>query len=168
MGATFPIAAEWLADVRSATEDTVLALADHLPAEAAEAVLELATGGKPRKPQPVEPAASPLDMPSLGSVISKLRPPATPIFPYVTLGILSHLGNHDSMGQDAGCLGKVYDPFMIPFVRPTPDGTLDLHAATSVLGQADGPQVGRRRQLLEEMTRAAPASTMPTMNPARS
>ena len=39
---------EWLADVRQATEDTLLALADHLPAEAAEALLELATGGKPR------------------------------------------------------------------------------------------------------------------------
>ena len=35
-----------------ATEDTLLALADHLPAEAAEALLELATGGKPRVPQP--------------------------------------------------------------------------------------------------------------------
>ena len=33
---------------RQATEDTLLALADHLPAEAAEALLELATGGKPR------------------------------------------------------------------------------------------------------------------------
>ena len=33
---------------RAATEDTLLALADHLPAEAAEALLELATGGKPR------------------------------------------------------------------------------------------------------------------------
>jgi hypothetical protein len=39
---------EWLADVRKATEDTLLVLADHLPAEAAEALLELATGGRPR------------------------------------------------------------------------------------------------------------------------
>src|SRR6266511_4082574 len=35
---------EWLADVRLATEETVLALSGHLPAEAAEALLELATG----------------------------------------------------------------------------------------------------------------------------
>ena len=34
---------EWLDDVRSANEDTILELADHLPAEAAEALLELAT-----------------------------------------------------------------------------------------------------------------------------
>ena len=39
---------EWLADVRAATEDTLLDLADHLPAEAAEALLELATGGRPQ------------------------------------------------------------------------------------------------------------------------
>jgi mRNA-degrading endonuclease RelE of RelBE toxin-antitoxin system len=43
----FGVPAEWLADVKGATEDTLLALADHLPAEAAEALLELATGGKP-------------------------------------------------------------------------------------------------------------------------
>lgn len=38
---------EWLSDVRAANEDTLLELADHLPGEAAEALLELATGGKP-------------------------------------------------------------------------------------------------------------------------
>ena len=41
---------DWLQDVRGATEDTLLMLADHLPAEAAEALVELATGGKPRQP----------------------------------------------------------------------------------------------------------------------
>lgn len=38
---------EWLADVKSATEDSLLELVDHLPAEASEALLELATGGTP-------------------------------------------------------------------------------------------------------------------------
>ena len=38
---------EWLADVRAANEDSLLELADHLPAEASEALLELATGGMP-------------------------------------------------------------------------------------------------------------------------
>jgi superfamily I DNA/RNA helicase len=46
------VPAEWLGDVQQATEDTLLALVDHLPSEAAEALLELATGGKPRVPQP--------------------------------------------------------------------------------------------------------------------
>lgn len=39
---------EWLDDVRAADEDTILAVSEHLPAEAAEALLELATGGKPK------------------------------------------------------------------------------------------------------------------------
>lgn len=39
---------DWLADVQAATEDTILDLTDHLPREASEALLELATGNKPR------------------------------------------------------------------------------------------------------------------------
>lgn len=54
---------EWLADVRKATGDTLLALADHLPAEAAEALLELATGGKRRVHQPAAAVANPFDHP---------------------------------------------------------------------------------------------------------
>src|SRR5258706_2154985 len=38
---------EWLDDVRNANEDTLLEVADHLPSEAAEALLDLATGSKP-------------------------------------------------------------------------------------------------------------------------
>lgn len=57
----YGVPAEWLADVKAATEDSLLALADHLPAEAAEALLELATGGKPRVPAPA--TANPFDHP---------------------------------------------------------------------------------------------------------
>jgi UvrD-like helicase C-terminal domain/UvrD/REP helicase N-terminal domain len=42
------VPAEWLADVRAATDDTICDLCDHLPPEAGEALLELATGGTPR------------------------------------------------------------------------------------------------------------------------
>ena len=59
----YGIPAEWLNDVKKATEDMLLALADHLPAEAAEALLELATGGKPRVPQPALATANPFDHP---------------------------------------------------------------------------------------------------------
>lgn len=48
----YGVPAEWLGDVRKATEDSLLILADRLPAEAAEALLELATGGKPRVNKP--------------------------------------------------------------------------------------------------------------------
>jgi superfamily I DNA/RNA helicase/mRNA-degrading endonuclease RelE of RelBE toxin-antitoxin system len=51
----YGVPAEWLDDVRRATEDTLFDLAEHLPGEAAEALLELATGGMP--PRPVHAAA---------------------------------------------------------------------------------------------------------------
>jgi mRNA-degrading endonuclease RelE of RelBE toxin-antitoxin system len=54
---------EWLGDVRTATENTLPALTDHLPAEAAEALLELATGGQPRAPQPAVAVINPFDHP---------------------------------------------------------------------------------------------------------
>ena len=53
---------EWLADVRQANEDTLLTLADHLPGEAAEALLELATGGKPKLAPPT-PTTDPFEHP---------------------------------------------------------------------------------------------------------
>ncbi|HNX98612.1 MAG TPA: DNA helicase, partial [Candidatus Aminicenantes bacterium] len=43
---------EWLADVLVATEDSLLELATHLPAEAAEAILDLAVGKIPPPPPP--------------------------------------------------------------------------------------------------------------------
>jgi len=46
---SYGVPPEWLDDVRNATEDTLLDIADHLPAEAAEALLELATGGTPER-----------------------------------------------------------------------------------------------------------------------
>ena len=54
----FGVPVEWLEDVRTATEDSVLELAEHLPEEAAEALLELAVG---RTPQPSLPATSGAD-----------------------------------------------------------------------------------------------------------
>lgn len=45
---SYGVPPEWLDDVRRTDEDSVLILADHLPAEAAEALLELATGGVPK------------------------------------------------------------------------------------------------------------------------
>jgi len=60
---SYGVPQEWLADVCKATEETLFTLTDHLPAEAAEALLELATGGKPRQPQPVTPDTDPFDHP---------------------------------------------------------------------------------------------------------
>ncbi len=60
---SYGVPTEWLKDVRDATEESYLVLSDHLPAEAAEALLEIATGGTPRKPEPVAPEANPFDHP---------------------------------------------------------------------------------------------------------
>jgi mRNA-degrading endonuclease RelE of RelBE toxin-antitoxin system len=47
----YGVPADWVETVREATEDSILGIVDHLPAEAAEALLELATGGRPRAAQ---------------------------------------------------------------------------------------------------------------------
>jgi superfamily I DNA/RNA helicase/mRNA-degrading endonuclease RelE of RelBE toxin-antitoxin system len=59
----YGVPVEWLKDAKQANEDTLFTLADHLPAEAAEALLELATGGKPRKPELVASTVNPFDHP---------------------------------------------------------------------------------------------------------
>lgn len=59
----YGVPAEWLADVREANEDTLLIVADHLPAEAAEALLELATGGRPQVAPSAAQIADPFEHP---------------------------------------------------------------------------------------------------------
>lgn len=59
----FGVPTGWLNDVRSATEESLLRLTEYLPSEAAEALLELATGGKPRAAETTAAPASPFDHP---------------------------------------------------------------------------------------------------------
>jgi superfamily I DNA/RNA helicase len=59
----YGVPAEWLPDVRVANEDTLLDLTDHLPAEAAEALLELATGGQPKPAAVTAETAGPFEHP---------------------------------------------------------------------------------------------------------
>ncbi|MGH7709290.1 MAG: UvrD-helicase domain-containing protein, partial [Vulcanimicrobiaceae bacterium] len=59
----FGVPAEWIADARSATEDSLFALVEHLPSEAAEALFELASGGKPQPKTRPQPAANPFEHP---------------------------------------------------------------------------------------------------------
>ena len=60
---SYGVPAEWLNDVRRANEDNLLELAERLPSEAAEALIELAVGGTPRAAQPVDVAADPFEHP---------------------------------------------------------------------------------------------------------
>lgn len=59
----YGIPVEWIAEVKKATEDSILDLVGHLPQEAGEALLELATGGKPPTPAPVLPSVGPFEHP---------------------------------------------------------------------------------------------------------
>jgi hypothetical protein len=53
---TVGVPPDWVEDVRQATEDAFLAMADHLPAEASEALLEYVGTGRLPPPAPVAPA----------------------------------------------------------------------------------------------------------------
>ena len=59
----YGVPSEWLADVLVATEDNYLKLSDHLPAEAAEALLELAVGGTPQVSNVPASVTDPFDHP---------------------------------------------------------------------------------------------------------
>ena len=59
----FGVPPEWLEEVQTATEDTILDLADHLPSEAAEALLELATGNALESPVHAAADVDPFDHP---------------------------------------------------------------------------------------------------------
>lgn len=54
---------EWVPEVLNATEDGLLEIAGHLPAEAAEALLNLATGIRPPVPEHVPPGGNPFEHP---------------------------------------------------------------------------------------------------------
>ncbi len=54
---------DWLADVTQADDDRFLALADHLPAEAAEALLEYVSTGTLKRPEPAVAGADPFAHP---------------------------------------------------------------------------------------------------------
>ena len=59
----YGVPSEWLADVKGADEDSILDLADHLPAEASEALIEIAVGGTPQPPASATGRADPFDHP---------------------------------------------------------------------------------------------------------
>ncbi|TAJ70434.1 MAG: ATP-dependent helicase [Phenylobacterium sp.] len=86
------VPADWLADVRAATEDTFFALAEHLPAESSEALLEYAATGLLPKPPPA--AADPFTHPD---ALRRIRPIADQeeleqalAFPWEKWGVFLH------------------------------------------------------------------------------
>lgn len=60
---SYGVPAEWLDEVRQVTEDTIFDVADHLPQEAAEALLDLAVGVTPQVPAEVAADTDPFEHP---------------------------------------------------------------------------------------------------------
>jgi len=59
----FGVPEEWVNDVRSATDDTLFDIIEHLPQEAQEALLKLAVGEVPERPAPAAVDADPFEHP---------------------------------------------------------------------------------------------------------
>ena len=60
---SYGVPPDWLDAVKDADEDSLLELSAHLPLEASEALLELATGGRPKPADPVSPGSDPFEHP---------------------------------------------------------------------------------------------------------
>ena len=60
---SYGVPVEWLPDIHATDEDGILDIAGHLPSEAAEALLELATGGTPQIPIPAPVGGDPFEHP---------------------------------------------------------------------------------------------------------
>ncbi len=77
------------------------------------AIYQMLTGYPPDKVSPsgqLEPP-SPADFPTAGSHISKMKPPAEPVLPFVELPRTLQESNVVGKGGAAGFLGKAYDPY---------------------------------------------------------
>lgn len=59
----YGVPSEWVIDVQGATEDTLFAIAEHLPSEASDALLELATGSTPQPSTRARAASNPFEHP---------------------------------------------------------------------------------------------------------
>lgn len=93
------VPADWLADVRAATEDGFFALAEHLPVEASEALLEFAATGALPKPSAAAPAADPFAHPD---ALRRIRPIANQdeleqalTYPWEKWGVFLHPSQRD-------------------------------------------------------------------------
>jgi superfamily I DNA/RNA helicase len=90
---------EWVADIKTATEDSILSVVEHLPREASEAVLDLATGGHPSLPTVADDDADPFDHPDAQSrfrVMANVEELERALdFPWEKWSVFLHPGQRD-------------------------------------------------------------------------
>ncbi len=86
------VPADWLADVRAASEDGFFALAGHLPAEAAEALLDYAATGRLGRPAPApaEPFAHPDALRRIRLIADQEELEQALAFPWEKWGVFLH------------------------------------------------------------------------------
>ncbi len=105
------VPADWLADVRAATEERFFALAEHLPAEASEALLEYAATGRLPVPAPAPVEADPFAHPD---ALRRIRPISDQeeleqalAFPWEKWGVFLHPSQRDLVGRSFGGPARV-------------------------------------------------------------
>src|SRR5213594_1707098 len=76
---------------------------------------QMLTGYTPDKVSPsgqLEPP-SPRDFPNIGSVVARLKPPAGPMLPFVTMPRPMQESNVIGKASNAGFLGRAFDPYFL-------------------------------------------------------
>jgi UvrD-like helicase C-terminal domain/AAA domain len=108
---SYGVPLEWLDLVRQATEDTVLGLADHLPGEAAEALLQIATGGTPRMPVTIAAAEDPFQHPDAQRrfrVVSNVDELTRALdYPWEKWSVFLHPAQREAVERDYGGPARV-------------------------------------------------------------
>ena len=91
------VPADWLADVRAATEEGFFALAEHLPGEASEALLEYAATGALPTPAPVtaDPFAHPDALRRIRPIADQDELEQALAFPWEKWGVFLHPSQRD-------------------------------------------------------------------------
>jgi hypothetical protein len=102
---------DWLGDVRAASEDRFFALAEHLPAEASEALLEYAATGTLPVPVPAPVEADPFTHPD---ALRRIRPIADQeeleqalAFPWEKWGVFLHPSQRELVDRSFGGPARV-------------------------------------------------------------
>lgn len=107
----YGVPAEWIAAVRLATETSLLELADHLPKEAAEALLDLATGVTPQPAPAVAAGTDPFEHPDarrrFRSVSSQEELARALEYPWEAWTVFLHPAQREAVERDYGGPARV-------------------------------------------------------------
>jgi hypothetical protein len=118
------------------------------------AIYQMMTGYTPDRVSPsgqLEPP-SPSDFPHAGSQISRLKPPATPMLPFVMLPRPLQESNVVGKGGTAGFLGPAYDPY---YFYQDPNKEISLEDLT-LRKDVSKDRLTRRAKLLDQVNAAMP------------